>query len=85
MENRGPRIGSFSFLLKEAKPRKAWHRDHSPRVHQLNRGFMSFTITGDQTTISIAWDEITLIIIVLSICSAWIITTKIKYPIKSQQ
>ena len=46
---------------------------------------MSFTITGDQTTLSIAWDEITLIIIVLSICSAWIITTKIKYPIKSQQ
>ena len=40
---------------------------------------MSFDLTGNQTTLSIAWDEITLVIIVLSICLAWVITTKIKY------
>jgi len=40
---------------------------------------MSFVLTGDQSSISLAWDEITLIIIVLSVCLSWIITTKIKY------
>ena len=44
---------------------------------------MSFKIEGNQTTLSFIWDEITLVLVVLSICLAWVITTKIKYPIKS--
>jgi hypothetical protein len=40
---------------------------------------MSFKIEGNQTTLSFIWDEITLVLVVLSICLAWVITTKIKY------
>ncbi len=40
---------------------------------------MSFKIEGNQTTLSFVWDEITLILVVLSICTACIITARIKY------
>jgi len=40
---------------------------------------MSFDLQGNQTSLSFAADEITLVIIVLSICLAWVITARIKY------
>lgn len=46
---------------------------------------MSINIAGNQTTLNITWDEITLILVTTIVCLSWVVTSYYKYSNKQSR